>query len=417
MGTIFKTKEIKIMQLSARGAQKKREASKKLSMFSKQWLPGDQLRVFYPIYWEDGKPEIAIGAIWGHRVNDIKGLGLKTAFIPSTTEFDDNGLPIGPADITYQFSRIAKVFVNGAKRIEEQAVQNKNWPTESARKEALKAVEEKYDAKNNMKAVKPIIGKAEYYISTEVLSVKIVNDVPNADTIQVTSAPLSNQTIDRLYNIMADPKYAPNPGDEFLEVEWKFPTDTDKSKSARNAAPNGLTQEYRLATQNPDAYKLVQGKMTSVIRDCETITRRATRSVDPAKVRAALTQYSFINSEYLDAADDEDIETLYNNCGVIKELDIVRSFTNEQLTAKIQEAISAMEIKPAVSPSTIPTPDTPVSEPVSTPEPTPVADVAATSPELPLTHGAPNLNDLLNNANNAGFDEGALQEVDFTSML
>ena len=76
-----------------------------------------------------------------------------------------------------------------------------------------------------------------------------------------------------------------------------------------------------------------------------------------------------------------------------------------------------MEIKPAVSPSTIPTPDTPVSETVSTPEPTPVADVAATSPELPLTHGAPNLNDLLNNANNAGFDEGALQEVDFTSML
>ena len=161
------------MQLSARGAQRTKDESKKLQMYSKQWLPGDTLRVFYPIYWENGKPEIAVGAVWGHNVSDIKKLGLKTAFIPSTTEFDENAMPIGQPDIPYQFSQIARVFVNGMKAAEEEAVAKKNWPTEAARKDALKSIEEKYDAKNNTKAVKPIIGKAMYYITTEVVSIKV----------------------------------------------------------------------------------------------------------------------------------------------------------------------------------------------------------------------------------------------------
>ena len=58
---------------------------------------------------------MAVGAVWGHQVSDIKGLGLKTSFIPSTTEFDADGQPIGQPDITYQFSMIAKVFIDGRK--------------------------------------------------------------------------------------------------------------------------------------------------------------------------------------------------------------------------------------------------------------------------------------------------------------
>ena len=102
------------MRLSARGAQKTRNESKKLSMYSKQWAPGDTLRVLYPVYWENGRPELAVGAVWGHSVSDIKGLGLKTAFIPSTNSFNEDGEPIGPADITYQFSMIAGAFVQGS---------------------------------------------------------------------------------------------------------------------------------------------------------------------------------------------------------------------------------------------------------------------------------------------------------------
>ena len=413
------------MQLSARGAQKKREESKKLNMFSKQWLPGDTLRVFYPIYWENGKPEIAVGAIYGHSVSDIKGLGLKTAFIPSTTEFDENALPIGPADITYQFSKIAKVFVNGAKRVEEQAVMNKNWPNESARKEALKAIEEKYDAKNNMKAVKPIIGRVQYYISTEVLSVKLVNDAPNDETIAVTSAPLSNQTIDRLYTIMADPKYAPEEGAEFLEVEWKYPVDPDKSASARKAAPAGVTSDYRMVNQHPDSYKKLESMFPTVVRDSETITRRATRTVDPAKVRAALTQYAFLKSEFLDAADEEDAETLCSHCDLIKELDIVRAITNAELVGKIQSAIKDMEIQHPTSPESIPTPEEPtrVDAPLN---PVQAQEVAQSQPaepapmsntELPLTAGAPSLSSLLNNVNNISANASAMEDIDFTTEV
>lgn len=415
------------MQLSARGAQRKREESKKLSMYSKQWLPGDVLRVFYPIYWVDGKPEIAVGAIWGHSVSDIKGLGLKTAFIPSTTEFDENAMPIGPADITYQFSQIAKVFVNGAKRVEEQAVMSKNWPNESSRKEALKAIEDKYDTKNNRQAVRPIIGKAQYYISTEVLSIKLVNEVPNTDSIAVTSAPLSNQTIDRLYAIMSDPKYAPQEGDQFLEVEWKYPTNSDKGESARSAAPVGLTPEYRIMNQFPDAYSKLESMMPNVIRDSASITRRATRSVDPSRVRAALTQYAFLKSEYLDAADEEDAETLCKHCDLVKELDIVRTITNQELVGKIQSAIAEMNVAAPVVPSSIPTPAEPVPQiapaapvvptPAAPVVPEPVAPAAPVVPDLPITPGAPSLNNLLNNVNNAGIDEGAMQDVDFTSVV
>ena len=168
------------MRITAKGAQKTRDESRKLPMYSKQWLPGDTLRVFYPIDWEDGHPEIVAGAVWGHSVSDIKGLGLKTAFIPSLTDFDENAQPIGKPDITYQFSQIARVFVDGQKAIEEAEIMQKNWPTESARKEALKAHEEKFDAKNNMKAVKPIIGKVQYYISTEVCCIKYVNNMFNS---------------------------------------------------------------------------------------------------------------------------------------------------------------------------------------------------------------------------------------------
>ena len=210
------------MRISARGCQKTRNDSKKLGMYSKQWSPGDTLRVFYPIYWEDGQPEIAVGALWGHNVSDIKGLGLKTAFIPSLTEFRD-GVPVGKPDLTYQFSLIAPVFVAGAKLQEEANILSKKFPTEAARKEALKTIEEKYDSKNNMSAVKPIIGRAQYYISTEVVSFKFNNGIYDKESIALSSAPLSGQTIDRLYAILNDPKYRPAEGEERLEVEWKYP--------------------------------------------------------------------------------------------------------------------------------------------------------------------------------------------------
>lgn len=427
------------MQLmSARGAQKEREGSKKLSMYSKQWLPGDTLRVFYPIYWQDGQPEIAVGAIWGHSVGDIKALGLKTSFIPSTTDFDQNGQPVGQPDVTYQFSQIARIFVNGAKANEEAAIMRKNWPSEAARLDALKTLETKYDTKNNPDAVKPIIGRVQYYISTEVLSVKIANSVPNLDTIAITSAPLSNKVINKLYQLMDDPKYAPVEGDEFFEVEWKYPVDPKKTASAQQASPNGLTPEYRFAAQFADAYRTVTGMFGMVARDAATITRRATKSVDPARVRAALTQYAFLSSEYLDIVSEEDTETLLRHVDLIHDLDVTRAITNKELVEKIEAALRDLEVNrmqvPENSPSLISEPTTPpVTETASTSTPeNPAADVASAETELPdltLAAGAPTMQSLLNeqptmsaqslanNVQNVGADDNMLEDIDLTSMV
>ena len=420
------------MELSARGAQKTRNESVKLPMFSKQWLPGDTLRVFYPIFWVDGKPEIAVGAIWGHSVSDIKGLGLKTAFIPSTTQFDSNAQPIGVPDITYQFSQIAKLFVDGQKALEEAEIMKKNWPTEAMRKEALKTLEEKYDTKNNMKAVKPLIGKAQYYISTEVVSVKTTPTGIVDDSIIVSSAPLSNQTINRLYALLDDPKYAPTEGETFFEVEWKYPTDPDKAKAARGATPNGLTAEYRLQVTNPESYVKVSSFFAQVSKNAESITRRATRTVDPARVQQALTQYSFMNANYIDEIPEEDEEVLLKHVQLVNELAITRGLSNAELITKINDALSkAQALRPNLAPE-LPTPDIAVANNI--PENTASALETATSevessasavletPVVPdvtvpdINPSAPDLQSLLNNPSNAGDNAGLLEDINLEGM-
>ena len=404
------------MRLSARGAQKTRDEAKKLQMYSKQWTPGDTLRVLYPIFWEDGRPEIAVGAIWGHNVSDIKGLDLKTAFIPSTTEFDQNGNPIGAPDITYQFSLIAGAFVQGAKAAKEASIMRKNFPTEAARREALSKLDYEFDTKNNMQAVKPIIGRAQYFISTEVLSVKIVNEVPDKDTIVVSSAPLSSEKIQKIYTLMDDPKYAPAEGDEFFEVEWKYPVDTDKGKSAKAATAAGLTPEYRLANTNPTEWALMQNMFGAVSKDAETITRRATRAVDPVKVRQALTNWSFMHSEDLDSVDDDSTELLVKHADLIKTLDLNRAITNEELHNRIEAAIRELEAAAPITPELGNVPIAGVSAPVS-------SSMAGTDtgslpggelPDLTQVTGAPTVQSLLNNPMNSGMSDDEMEAVDLS---
>lgn len=403
--------------ITARGAQRTRDEHKKLSMYSKQWLPGDTLRVFYPIVWNDnGTADIVVGAVWGHRVADIKTLGLKTAFIPSLCDFDEDMNPIGVPDITYQFSQIAKVFVDGQQQIEEAQITSKPWPTEAARKEALEKVKDKFDAKNNMKAVKPIIGRLEYYITTEVGCIKVMNDVYNMETAAIASTPMSNSLIDKLYTILADPKYAPAQGEKFLEVEWKYPVNADKGQSGKAATPAGLTPEYRLSNVNPLVWEQLKGRLEGIAFDSETIAKRATRRIDEHKIRQALTQYVFFCSEYLDAATDEGIETLCRHANVIHELDAERAIKNENLIAKIKDELAKTEANQGSMPDLTADAGTPnlmnmmqanANATETTPEPeapvTPTPDLSSATTST-ATSSAPGLAGLMNNPNNLGND-------------
>ena len=53
--------------LGGRTAQKTRQESRKLDVYSKQWLPGDTMRIYFPVFQHDGMWDIAVGAIWGDR--------------------------------------------------------------------------------------------------------------------------------------------------------------------------------------------------------------------------------------------------------------------------------------------------------------------------------------------------------------
>lgn len=411
------------MQLTARGAQKTRNESRKLSMYSKQWAPGDTLRVFYPIFWVDGKPEINVGALYGHNVSDIKALGLKTAFIPSQTKFDESGVPVGPTDITYQFSQIARAFVDGQKAIDEANVMKKQWPSEAARKEALKDIETKYDAKNNMKAVKPIIGKVQFYISTEVVSIKLMNGQPATDTIAVTSMPLSNQKIDQIYNLMSDPKYAPQPGDDYFEVEWKYPVHTDKGQSAKAATPNGLTAEYRFSTAYPDAWTNIVSAIGSLARDDESIVRRATSKVDPQKVLNKLKNYTFMHSECLDAAPEESVELLCKNCLLIKELDVMRTLQSNELIDSLKAALAEYETTHPLTDVNVPEPNagsiipdlqTAVANNAANEVTNPTTVPENPLPDLTLQPGAPTVHSLMGGNT---MSDSELEEVDLDDIV
>lgn len=400
--------------MSARVAQKTKNESKKLTGYSKQWLPGDTLHTFYPIFWEDGHPQLAAGAVWGFPVSDVKTLGLKTIFIPSSNEFNEDGQPIGQPDITYQFSMIARTFIEGKRALEEQAIMNKKFPSEAARKEALKDLEYRYDTKNNMGAEQPIIRRANYTISTEVVSVKMANNVPDPNTIAHTSAPLSNDLINTLYQIMETPRFAPQEGDKFLEVEWSYVSDPNKSTSGRKSKPVGLTPEYKIQNQFPDVWTKIEGMMTNVSMDAQTIVRRSTRSVDLSKVKAAIAQYCYMNSEYLDAADEQSTEILVRNAQLLKDLDVIGILSNNELADKLNAELAqaAQASIPASNPQL------PEMELPKTPELAPAPETGGVSPDVLAAmtaapvEGAPNLQSLMQNQYNMGKDADVLDGID-----
>lgn len=409
------------MQLrSARKAQKTRSESKHIMNYSKCWNPGDTIRGFVPIYKdEDDTWQIAVGDIWGHKVGDFKTLGLKTTFIPSLTEFDEEtGFPVGTPDVTYQFSKIAPIFVQGMKRNKIAQCEAKKWPNEDLKKEQLKEIEAEFDTKNNLKAIKPIISKASYFISTECLSLKLVNDQPKVDTIGCYSLPLSDQTITELYTILETTKYAPEDGDEFLEFEITYPTETDKQKSSRGAHYNGVTSEYRLKTQFPEAYKLVAAQFPLVARDRESIVRRCTTKINEAKIRNALTQYSILYSENLDIASEQDVEILVKNAPIIKELGVLSSMSETSIIEKIEAELRRLEVETPV-PAAMPDLAAAAQVPATESEPAPVTSTvteesAPTVPEEDLNNpAAPKLTELLNNSESrAEMSDEELMNID-----
>lgn len=335
------------MQISLDGANRSREATQKLRMFSKQWEPGNTYRVFYRTYKDVNteRRQMLAGAVWGHKVNDMKALSLKTTFIPSLCEYDADGNPIGHPDILYRFARLAPLFVKGQYRRREDELSAKDYPSEALRRDALRKLDEEYDTKNKLQAVKPVIGRATMLITVEAIIIPYKDDKPNFDIPIIACQPVSTALAKRLTMILNDSKNAPIDDDEFLETEWVFPMDTNKAQSGQKVVPTGVDSKYSMKEQFPDEYAKVKLRFGDVSSDSDMVIKRATSGVSEAAIRQALTTYSFMHSDDLQYCvhDDELLDNVMNSADVIMELNIARAIKEPVFTERLNKEVAAIQ--------------------------------------------------------------------------
>lgn len=335
------------MQLSLNGANRSREATRKVPAFSKQWEPGSRLHCFYRTYIDDdtGRRELLAGACWGHKVQDMKAFGVKTTFIPSLCDFDQDGKPIGRPDILWRFSHLAPYFTKGQQLAEEDAINKRNFPNESLRRDALKKVEEKYD-KNSLSGIKPVIGRAQMLITVEVVVVPYKDDKPDFDVPVIACQPISGRLATRLDAILRDARYAPADGEEFLEVEWDFPLeDGNKAQSGQAAVPAGVPEQYRMSTQFPELYEKVKARFSDVSTDSDMVRKRATSGVKESVIEQAIRSYAFMNIAGLEGCsyDEDTLTNVMGSADVIDHLDLARSLNNPVFTERLEKELAELK--------------------------------------------------------------------------
>lgn len=335
------------MRLSLNGANRSREATHKVPAFSKQWEPGTKLRCFYRTYTDEqtGRRELLAGACWGHKVLDMKSLSVKTTFIPSLCEYDQDGRPVGKPDILWRFSHLAPYFIKGKQLAEEEAIQSRQFPNEALRREALNKIAEKYD-KDNLQGIKPVIGKAQMLITVEVVVVPYKDDKPVVDVPVIACQPVSSRLAKRLDSILHDSKFAPADDEEFLEIEWDFPLeDGNKAKSGQAAVPSGVTREYRMATQFPTEFEKVALRFPDVSNDSDMVRKRATSGVKESVIEQAIKSYSFMNIDGLEgcAKDEDTLENAMQSADVIGMLDLKRAINEPLFTQRLEKELEELK--------------------------------------------------------------------------
>lgn len=330
------------MRISATGAMKTKSSAQKKKSIGQKWKPGDSGIVFYPTFVdENGTVQLLVTAIWGHSI-DRSQINLKANFVPTLTEINENGVPVGTPDITYQFSRISKLFVDGMKRAEELKVMSKNWQGEKDRKLALDSIEHKYDTKTNPDAIGSPVKQLDYKILTEVVYVPLVNGVPKVDEAEAVMQDLSSGRIAKLLTVLRNPQYN-TLSNNFLEVQYNFPVQ-DK-KQAGQTDPVGVNIGFHMSEQFPDEWKQVEPILAQIPQDSDVMLNHSWNSIKftEKEIKNALRSYAITNSEYLENLEDDSEERLLNNVALIKDLGLIMQFSSDsELRGKLEEAANAL---------------------------------------------------------------------------
>lgn len=386
---------------SGRQAVRTRSQSRKFQGFNKAWDVGDKLSVFFPIFWcpdfdEDGnkimvqetnshgKPvfddagqpvmtergqwDIVTANIWGHDITNFKKFPVGGSFIPSLTDvvrgqpakilLDENGSPMYdsygevmyepiPGDVTYQFSKIAPLFIKGEKQAEIDRIMKKKFASEDLRREALNEVDRQYNTDENMDAPRPIIGKLHMVISTEVVVVK--HDTAGGYNLEASGQftyKLSDDKFNSIIALLDDFKFKPRDlKARWFEVQITFNgTSNDKQGRAaagRKATPVGLTPEYTMEARDPEAYKKLKSRLETLPQDSQTISCRnyMYTKIEEKTIQRCITSYVALHSDMLDhISRDEDKDMLYNNAYRLVQFKALDNMENKEIIDKIQES-------------------------------------------------------------------------------
>ena len=383
--------------MTATQAQTQMESTSKLQNFSKAWEVGDKLSVFFPIYWSPylvngeqameqerdkrgklvfnennepvmvpkGKWEVAVYTCWGHEVNDFKKLNVGASLIPSLTEIYQ-GFPVKfnrdeygniiynsfgepsyeriEGDITYQFSKIAPLFIRGMKQEELNKVYSKKFDSDEFRRKAIQDVEDRYDTNKTMNAPRPIIGKVSPYTITEVLVVKKDKyDDPDTSNVHKYTLRLKRDKLSELNNLLKDVKFKPRDIEQrWFEVEMTFNGDSNDQKgraqAGRKAHPIGLPEEYTMKVKNPEVFEQIEDQLNSLPQNASSIKAHTyIQAIPEQKIKSALSYYVASFGEYLDSITEErDMEIMKNNASYLVKF----AATDAMSSAALKETIN-----------------------------------------------------------------------------
>ena len=325
-------------------------AQNKLSPFGKAWDVGSQSTVFYPYKLvparDDPNKNIwvpCLSALYGHQVGDWKLFG--RGFIVSRCALTANAEVIGEGDMAYQFSRLCPLLVEAQKEKELADCAAKDWSMlgQSAYQTARQEIENRYDRKNNMNAVKPLLSRLSIQMNTVVFCVAMnpATSSPIWDTASDSKSKtgLFVQTLSSARRTKLD-ALANNPlmginaqypdkefqvGDvAFLEVMYNFTSSRMARAEAGRADPQGVAHSLSLRQRFPDGVSKIESYLSQVPTKPDEI-RAKLYKMEPMsddELRLKFQQYTLNTATNWGFLSPEDQDRLINCANIIDYLRI-----------------------------------------------------------------------------------------------
>lgn len=336
--------------VGSRSALEQSQKSKKLTSFSKVWKSGSQIIVLYrlvpltdeekeeaKVSGENPKRSICVGELWGHSVNDIKSLNLKTNFLQTHSEIDYETMEIIKPDISFQFSKVAKLLLEGQKQDALVDAENRAGDDKTTYVTLVSKITEEYNNK------RPIISGLVHKTFCECVAIETSDDwTPNKKTMKLVSSDLSDKRLQRLHEILDD-DYKNIPLDQdYMEVRYVFGSSGDR-KIDGQVDPKPVSEDKSIFTKYPNIAEEAKSMILSSPMNSKVLTNRYNiQNYTESEIKRALAMYTQSNTKYLEKLTDVDKDKLVNAANIIDELKI--KILDEDLNKRIQDKLKEDKI-------------------------------------------------------------------------